>query len=170
MNIKNSTGPSSDPCGTPLQTNLHDYLTVRIHKIRMWAIIPLLVVCPSRNNHCDCCRFSQSNMAFITDMWCGWSGHIRCSRANYVCLYRRVSFSTRTQVQSLTTVNQLRTDPYLSPSSVENPGHQKSVITLQNVQIKTRERGTIKFNFCRGCTGCDSNPQHFRSIQLTVSK
>ena len=63
------------------------------------------------------CRFSQlfymaCTAHVVTVMWCRLGGHVRCP-----CVYRlppahRVSFSTRAPVQSLTTVNQRRTDPH----------------------------------------------------------
>ena len=47
----------------------------------------------------------------VTGVLCGEVEHMRCPCVDCLCLARRSSFSARAPVQSLTTVNQRRTDP-----------------------------------------------------------
>ena len=71
-----------------------------------------------------------------------WGGHMRCPCVYCLCLAGRVSFSTRPQVQSLTTVTSTNNiDPHLKfQLYVEDRGHWKPVLIFSNGLSKPRDR------------------------------
>ena len=85
--------------------------------VETWRILAQVITC-------DFCCFSQrvphgvhspcSHRSVVR-----WGWHMRCPCVYCLCLAGQVSFSTRAPVQSLTTVNQRRTETrILSPSSM----------------------------------------------------